>query len=268
MAFSRITDEGRTMTLKLVSWNVNGIRAVQKKGFIDWVNAVQPDILGLQETKAHPDQLDAELKAIPGYTSYWASAERKGYSGVALYTKQEPKHVTIGLGIADYDSEGRTIVAEYDDFVYITAYFPNGSRDHSRVPFKMAYKAAFLDYCDQLRAKGKPVIFCGDVNTAHQEIDLARPKENVKTTGFMPEERAWIDKVVEAGYLDIFRTLNPDLEGAYNWWSARGGARERNVGWRIDYFFISPDLRDRVVTAEIHADVMGSDHCPISMTLK
>lgn len=254
--------------MKLYSWNVNGIRAAQKKGFMDWFNTVQPDIMGLQETKASPDQLDDELLKPPGYTTYWASAERKGYSGVGLLTKIAPKSVTLGLGIPEYDSEGRTIVADYGDFVFITAYFPNGGRDHSRVPFKMAYKEAFLDYCNRLRAQGRAVIFCGDVNTAHQEIDLARPKENQKTTGFLPEERAWIDKIVQQGYVDIFRELNPTLEGAYNWWSNRSGARERNIGWRIDFFFITPNLRDRVVTAEIHPDVMGSDHCPISLTLK
>ncbi|MBN1120177.1 MAG: exodeoxyribonuclease III [Anaerolineae bacterium] len=253
--------------LELYSWNVNGIRAAQNKGLLDWFNETQPDILGVQETKAHPDQLDEELRNPPGYFTYWAAAERKGYSGVGLYSKVEPKSVQIGLGIEDYDSEGRTIVAEYDDFVFITAYFPNGGRDHSRVPFKMQYKAAFLDFCNQLRADGKPVIFCGDVNTAHNPIDLARPKQNEKTTGFLPEERVWIDQIVEEGYVDIYRALNPDQEGAYSWWSYRGGARERNVGWRIDYFFITPDLRDRVAGAAIHADVTGSDHCPISLTL-
>lgn len=254
--------------MKLYSWNVNGIRAAQRKGFLDWFNAVQPDILGVQETKARPDQLDDELRNPPGYYTYWASAERNGYSGVGLFSRIEPKSVQIGLGIEEYDIEGRAIVAEYDDFTFITAYFPNGGRDHSRVPYKMAYKAAFLEYCNNLREQAKPVIFCGDVNTAHREIDLARPKQNQKTTGFLPEERAWVDEAVAAGYIDIFRDLNPDLEGAYNWWSNRSGARERNIGWRIDYFFISPDLRDRVETAEIHADVLGSDHCPISLTLK
>jgi exodeoxyribonuclease-3 len=255
--------------MKLYSWNVNGIRAAQKKGFLDWLNAVQPDILGVQETKAHPEQLDEELLAPPGYTSFWASSSvKKGYSGVGLYSKVEPNDVKIGLGIDAFDQEGRTIIAEYDDFTFITAYFPNGGNDHSRVPFKMDYKAAFRDYCNQCREAKRPIIFCGDVNTAHQEIDLARPKQNQKTTGFLPNERAWIDQIVEDGYVDIFRELNPELEGAYNWWSNRSGARERNVGWRIDYFFISPDLRDRVATADIHADVMGSDHCPISLTLK
>ncbi len=251
----------------MYSWNVNGIRAVQKKGFLEWLQETQPDILGVQETKAHPDQLDHELKEISGYHIYWASAERKGYSGVALYSRLEPTSVQIGLGIDEYDVEGRTIVADYDDFVLITAYFPNGSRDHSRVPFKMAYKEAFLTYCNNLRDQGRSVVFCGDVNTAHREIDLARPKENQNTTGFLPEERAWIDNVVEEGYIDTFRHLYPGKEDAYSWWAYWGQARERNVGWRIDYFFTTPDLTDRITAAEIHSDVHGSDHCPISLTL-
>jgi len=251
----------------LYSWNVNGIRAAQKKGFLDWLQNTQPDILGLQETKAHPDQLDDALKAPPGYHVYWASAERKGYSGVALYSRLEPKSVQIGLGVDEYDVEGRTIIADYDDFVLITAYFPNGSRDHSRVPFKMAYKDAFLEVCNQYRSSGRPLIFCGDVNTAHQEIDLARPKQNQKTTGFLPFERAWIDKIVEEGYTDTFRQQHPDRVDAYSWWAYWGKARDRNVGWRIDYFFTTPDLVDRISNAEIHSDVFGSDHCPISLTL-
>ena len=254
--------------MKLYAWNVNGIRAAYKKGIMDWFNATQPDILGVQETKAHPEQLPDDLRNPDGYHVYWSSAEKKGYSGVGLYSKVEPKSVQLGLGIDKFDSEGRTIVAEYHDFTFITAYFPNGSRDHSRVPFKMEYKTEFLKYCNKLRKKGKSVIFCGDINTAHNEIDLARPKSNHKTTGFLPIEREWMDKIVEEGYIDIYRDLNPEKEGAYSWWSMRSGARQRNVGWRIDMFYISPDLRDKVVTAEIHADVMGSDHCPISLTLK
>jgi exodeoxyribonuclease-3 len=253
---------------KLVSWNVNGIRAAQRKGFLDWLNATQPDIVGIQETKAQPDQLDDELRSPAGYHSYWASAEKKGYSGVALYSRVEPKSVTVGLGIPDYDSEGRTLVAEYDDFVFITAYFPNGQADLARLPYKMQYKADFLSYCNNLRQQGKGVIFCGDVNTSHMPIDLARPKANEKNTGFLPEERVWIDQLVGEGYVDTFRHLNPELEGAYSWWSMRSGARERNIGWRLDYFFISPDLLDRVVSAEIYADVLGSDHCPVGLTLK
>ena len=186
---------------------------------------------------------------------------------MALYSRTEPSSVQIGLGIAEYDDEGRTIIAEYDDFVLIGAYFPNGGQDNGRVPFKMAYKAAFLESAKRLRAAGKPIIFCGDVNTAHREIDLARPKENQNTTGFLPEERAWIDEVVAQGYIDICRALHPDTTEAYTYWPYWGRTRERNVGWRIDYFFITPDLRARVVAAAIHPDVIGSDHCPVSLTL-
>lgn len=253
--------------LSLYSWNVNGIRAAQKKGFLDWLHKTQPDILGVQETKAHPDQLDEELRNPAGYHAFWASAERKGYSGVGLFTRIEPESVQIGLGIDEFDREGRTIVASYDDFVLITAYFPNGSRDHSRVPFKMEYKEAFLDFCNELRAGGKPVIFCGDVNTAHREIDIARPKENEKRTGFLPIERAWIDKVVEQEYVDTFRHFHPEKTDAYTWWAYWGGARDRNVGWRLDYFFVTPDLTERLKSAEILSDVLGSDHCPVKLTL-
>jgi exodeoxyribonuclease III len=253
--------------MQLYSWNVNGIRAAERKGFLDWLASAQPDILGIQETKANTDQLSADLLEPAGYHTYWSSAERKGYSGVALYSKIEPNNVQLGLGIEKFDSEGRTIIAEYDDFVLITAYFPNGGSKNVRVPFKMEYYDAFLAYCDDLRAQGKSVIFCGDVNTSHREIDLARPTQNAKKTGFLPEERAWIDKVIDAGYIDTYRHFSPEEEGAYSWWSYRGGARDRNVGWRLDYFFISPDLLERVQAVAIHADVLGSDHCPVSLTL-
>lgn len=260
--------------MHLVSWNVNGIRAAQKKGFLEWLQEAQPDIVGLQETKANKDQLDDALLAPEGYHTFWASAERKGYSGVALYTKVEPKSVDLGLGIEEFDVEGRTIVAEYDDFVFITAYFPNGgsldkeTKEYKRLPYKMAYYDAFLEYCNKLQADGKSVIFCGDVNTSHKEIDLARPKQNEKNTGFLPVEREWMDKLVDEGYIDTFRLLYPDATDKYSWWSYRGGARGKNVGWRLDYFFISPDLKDRVAAADIHVDIMGSDHCPVSITLK
>lgn len=253
---------------KLYSWNVNGLRAAHKKGFLDWLASEKPDVVGIQETKCHPDQLDEELRNPPGYHTYWASAERKGYSGVALYSRQKPESVQIGLGIDEFDREGRTIVADFGKYVLIAAYFPNGSRDHSRVPYKMAYKREFHAFCDQLIEGERSVIFCGDVNTAHQEIDLARPKQNSKTTGFLPEERAWIDDIVEAGYVDSYRALHPDQTGAYTWWSYIGGARDRNVGWRIDYFFVSPDLMPNVQAAQIHADTYGSDHCPISLTIQ
>ena len=254
--------------LRLYSWNVNGIRAAQRKGFLDWLAAEQPDILVVQETKASPDQLEESLLFPDGYLTYWASAQRKGYSGVALFTRTEPERIVIGLGIDEYDAEGRTITADYGDFVLVGAYFPNGGMKNERVPFKMAYKAAFLDYIERLRAEGRPIIFCGDVNTAHTPIDLARPEENVNVTGFLPEERAWIDRVLERGYLDIFRTLYPDRTEAYTYWPYWRSARERNLGWRIDYFFVTPDLRARVLDAAIHPDVQGSDHCPVSLKLK
>ena len=254
--------------MKLYSWNVNGVRAAHKKGFLNWLHDTQPDILGIQETKAQPDQLDPELRDPDGYFAYWASAKRKGYSGVALFSKAEPKAVAYGLGIPDFDGEGRTIVAEYEDFVLITAYFPNGGRDLFRVPFKMAYKASFLAFCQELRAAGKSVVFCGDVNTSHRPIDLARPKQNEKHTGFLPEERVWIDEVINKGYIDTFRYLHPEQEGAYSWWSYIGRARESNTGWRLDYFFVSSDLAARIDAADIHPEVLGSDHCPVSLTLQ
>ncbi len=253
--------------LKLFSWNVNGIRAAQRKGFLEWLSVTRPDVLCVQETKANPSQLDDELKDPTDYYAYWASAERKGYSGVALFSRVKPISVQIGLGIEKYDREGRTIIADYGEFVLIAAYFPNGARDHSRVPFKMAYKEAFLERCNQYRSSGRSVIFCGDVNTAHHEIDIARPKENQDRTGFLPVERAWIDRVVDEGYIDTFRSLHPDQKDVYSWWAYWGGARERNVGWRLDYFFISSNLEDRVAAAGIHPEVLGSDHCPVSLTL-
>lgn len=253
--------------LTLYSWNVNGLRAAANKGFLPWVTNTNPDILCLQKTKAHPDQLSPDVRQPPGYHTYWAWAEKKGYSGVALYSKIEPRSVQIGLGITEYDAEGRTIVAEYDQFVLIGAYFPNGGRDHGRVPFKMRYKADFLAYCNQLRQQGKSVIFCGDINTAHHEIDLARPKQNHTTTGFLPHERRWLDDVISQGYIDTFRYHHPHQTGAYSWWSYIGDRRQRNIGWRLDYFFASADLAPHFSQAAIHADVLGSDHCPVSLTL-
>ncbi|MFO7663442.1 MAG: exodeoxyribonuclease III [Chloroflexota bacterium] len=254
--------------LNLYSWNVNGLRAVHRKGiFLEWLESTQPDILGLQETRCRPDQLPDEVRNPPGYHTYWAAAERGGYSGVALYSKREPLSVETGLGFDDYDREGRTLIADYGDFAFITAYFPNGKRDLSRVPFKMQYKADFLARCNRLRAAGRPVVFCGDVNTAHQPIDLARPRHNEKSTGFLPEERLWLDEITGQGYIDTFRRRNPDLAGAYTWWAQFTFSREKNVGWRLDYFFITPDLEPHVVDARIHPEVMGSDHCPVSLTL-
>lgn len=254
--------------ITLSSWNVNGLRAVHRKGiFLEWLNSSRPDVLGIQETKCRPEQLPDELRNPAGYHSYWASAERPGYSGVALYSRREPLDVRIGLGLTSYDREGRTIVADYGDFIFVTAYFPNGSRDHSRVPFKMQYNTDFLYYIDRQRENGRAIIFCGDVNTAHREIDLARPRQNGNTTGFLPIERAWLDQVTEHGYCDTFRTLYPEQTGAFTWWSNLNAARSKNIGWRIDYFFVSSDIATKVLDASIEQDVPGSDHCPVGLTL-
>lgn len=255
--------------MQIYSWNVNGLRALHNKGiFLDWLNATQPDLLAIQETKAAPEQLPDEVRQPEGYFTYWVSAQRKGYSGVAIYSKQPALSIQVGLGIAEYDDEGRTLIAEYDDFYLISAYFPSGSSNPEvRVPFKLAYSAALISVCDTLRAKGKGVIFAGDVNIAHQAIDLARPKGNEKNSGFLPEERAWLDTVVSAGYVDSFRALYPEQAEAYTWWSMRSGARQKNIGWRLDYIFVSPELAGRVGAAAIHADVLGSDHCPVSLAL-
>ncbi|MBU0495682.1 MAG: exodeoxyribonuclease III [Chloroflexi bacterium] len=256
-------------TITLLSWNVNGARAIHKKGFLTWLDETAPDIVCLQETRAAESQLAPEMAQPAGYHGYWnASRARQGYSGTGLLTKAEPLDVQFGLGVEPFDQEGRTIVARYLTFTLINCYFPNGSRDHSRVPFKLAFYKAFLRKCQQLRAQGHAVVFCGDVNTAHQEIDLAHPKSNQKTTGFLPEERAWLDQVVADGYVDTFRHLYPDLAEQYTWWSMPTRARERNVGWRIDYFFVAAELLSRVVDACIQADVPGSDHCPVGLRLR
>lgn len=257
----------RMMTL--LSWNVNGIRAVHKKGFLTWLAEVRPDILCLQETRAEAAQLPAELARPEGYQAFWHSpAARRGYSGTALLSREAPLSVQFGLGVPEFDEEGRTIIAEYPSFTMVNCYFPNGGRDQSRVPFKLAFYEAFLDTCEQLRARGQTVIFCGDINTAHREIDLAHPKSNQKTTGFLPEERIWLDQFVSAGYVDTFRHFYPDLAGQYTWWSMVTRSRERNIGWRLDYFFVAAEGLDRVEDAFILPDVMGSDHCPVGIRLR
>lgn len=256
-------------TITLLTWNINGARSVYRKGFMDWFLRTAPDILGLQETRADKLQLPPDLADPAGYESYWnASTAKKGYSGTALLTRLKPLSVEWGLGLEEFDTEGRTIIARYPSFTLLVCYFPNGGRDHSRVPFKLAFYKAFLNKCEQLRAQGESIIFCGDVNTAHQKIDLANPTANQKTTGFLPEERAWMDEVVNAGYVDTFRHFHPDLPGQYTWWSVPANARARNVGWRIDYFFVSPDLLERVTDAFILPGVLGSDHCPVGLRLR
>jgi exodeoxyribonuclease-3 len=254
--------------ITLLSWNVNGIRAAYRKGFLDWLEQARPDILGLQETRAEAEQLPWDLRQPLDYHSYWnPSLRKRGYSGTGLLTREEPLDVVFGLGVPEFDQEGRTIVAHYPDFTLVNCYFPNGSRDHSRVPFKLAFYDAFLAMVERLRGEGRQVIFCGDVNTAHKEIDLTHPRSNRNTTGFLPEERAWLDRVVAAGYVDTFRHFHPDLPEQYTWWSMPTRARERNVGWRIDYFFAAQEVMPRVTSACIHPEVLGSDHCPVGITL-
>ena len=255
--------------LTLVSWNINGARAVYKKGFLAWLAQARPDLVGLQETRAQASELPPDLAQPEGYTGYWnPSREKRGYSGTALLTKLEPLRVEYGLGSDQFDGEGRTLIAYYPTFVLLNCYFPNGGRDLSRVPFKMEFCDAFLAKCEQLRQQGQAVIFCGDVNTAHKPIDLAHPKENEKNTGFLPVERAWMDKLVEAGYVDTFRHFHPDLAGQYTWWSMVTQSRKKNVGWRIDYFFVTREVMERITDAFILPDVPGSDHCPVGIRLK
>lgn len=253
-------------SVNLVSWNVNGIRATMKKGFMDWLNEAQPDVLGLQESKISADQLVPELTDLPGYTSYWSHAEKKGYSGVVIYSKTTPDCVREGLGIPEFDREGRVLIAEYPTFTLYNIYFPNGQMSPERLAYKMAFYDAFLATFNRDRDAGKQVIVCGDFNTAHHAIDLARPKENEKVSGFLPIERAWMDTFVGEGYVDTFRAFC-DEPHQYSWWNMRSGARARNVGWRIDYFFVEEALRSRMINARIHQDVMGSDHCPVSLDL-
>jgi len=255
--------------MNIISWNVNGIRAVHRKGNFEWFIKQSPDIFCIQETKAHPDQLSSEIKDIVGYhMSYFAHSEiKKGYSGVAIYTKVKPINAQLGFGIEEFDLEGRTIQLEFEDFYLLNVYFPNGGGGPVRLDYKFRFYDEFLKNINKLKKK-KPVIFCGDVNTAHEEIDLARPKENEKNTGFLPEERAWIDEVVASGFIDVFRTFNPNKKDVYTYWDMKTAARERNVGWRIDYFFVTSDFMNRIKVFTTHSNVRGSDHCPIEIDFK
>lgn len=252
--------------MRLFSWNVNGIRAIYRKNFMDWIEEYQPDILSLQEIKAQEEQIPAGIRKLEDYHKYYAPAERKGYSGVALLSKIAPKHVKKGFGIEEFDSEGRAIVADYGDFVFFGVYYPNGSRSDGRLDYKLRFYDAFLDYADELVNNGRKVVACGDFNTAHREMDLARPKANENNSGFLPIERAWMDRLEEHGFLDTYRLINGD-KVEYSWWDYKTRARERNVGWRIDYFFVSANMQDHVKDSIIHTDIMGSDHCPIELVL-
>jgi exodeoxyribonuclease-3 len=252
--------------INILSWNINGIRAAEKKGFLDWLQQMSPDILCLQETKAQPGEISQELLQPPGYYAYWNSPERKGYSGVATFTKKRPIKVENDFGTKRFDTEGRVIITQYPEFTLFNVYFPNGKMSEERLKYKMDFYDVFLDFVDSLKARGEKLIICGDFNTAHKEIDLARPKENEDVSGFLPEERAWMDIFVDHGFIDTFRHFNKE-PGHYTWWSLRTRARERNIGWRLDYFFVTENILGSITEASILSDVMSSDHCPVGIRL-
>lgn len=249
--------------MKLVSWNVNGIRACVQKGFLDFFQEIDADIFCIQESKMQAGQLDLELD---GYHQYWNYAEKKGYSGTAIFTKKEPISVAYGIGVEEHDKEGRVITLEFDDFYMITVYTPNSQNELARLPYRMTWEDAFLAYLKKLE-ETKPVVFCGDLNVAHKEIDLKNPKTNRKNAGFTDEEREKFSVLLEAGFVDTFRHFYPDMENIYSWWSYRAGARPKNVGWRIDYFVVSECMKDRLVDAKILTEIMGSDHCPVLLEM-
>ncbi|MGO9119157.1 MAG: exodeoxyribonuclease III [Desulfomonilaceae bacterium] len=252
---------------KIISWNVNGIRGAYKKGMIDWLTSTSPDILCLQETKAAVEQLPKALAEPEGYYRYWNTSQQKGRSGVAIYTKIKPVIVDLKLGIEKFDNEGRFIRLDFKDFVLINVYFPNGKASPERLKFKLEFYEFFLEYTEKLRKNFNKLIFLGDVNTAHEEMDIARPKANEKISGFLPIERKWIDKAISFGYVDTFRHFYPD-KIQYSWWDLKTRARERNVGWRIDYVFVTKELLKSVKSAYILSDVIGSDHCPVGIDLE
>ena len=250
--------------MKLISWNVNGLRACMQKGFLDFFREADADIFCLQETKLQAGQIELEL---PGYFQYWNYAEKKGYSGTALFAKREPVNVTYGMGVEAHDGEGRVITAEFGEYYVVTVYTPNSQRGLTRLAYRMQWEEDFLKYLKGLEEK-KPVIFCGDLNVAHREIDLKNPKSNHESAGFTDEERRCFDRLLENGFVDSFRSFYPDAAGIYSWWSYMYHARENNAGWRIDYFLVSEALRDQMADAKIHTQVMGSDHCPVELDLK
>lgn len=250
--------------MKLISWNVNGIRACVTKGFLDYFNEVDADIFCLQETKLQEGQIDLDLK---GYHQYWNYAEKKGYSGTAIFSKIEPLSVSYGLNIEEHDKEGRVITLEFEDFYFITVYTPNSQSELKRLEYRMKWEDDFRNYLLELNTK-KPVVICGDLNVAHKEIDLKNPKTNRKNAGFTDEERNKFTELLDSGFIDTYRYFNEDKEGVYSWWSYRFNARKNNSGWRIDYFVVSDDMKDRLVSADIHTQVLGSDHCPVELVIK
>ncbi|MEP4079217.1 exodeoxyribonuclease III [Haloferula sp.] len=253
--------------MKLISWNVNGIRACLKKGLADFLSSENPDILCLQETKARAEQVELPLE-FGGYHAEWNSAQKPGYSGVAVFSREKPISVVHGIGIEEHDTEGRVLTLEYPDFRLVNVYTPNAQNELRRLAYRMEWDEAFRAYVCDLESQGKPVVICGDLNVAHQEIDLARPKQNRGSAGFSDEERDGFSKLVESGFIDTYRHFHPDKEGAYSWWSYRAGARANNVGWRIDYFSVSQKLEDRLDSADILHEVLGSDHCPVTLEIK
>jgi exodeoxyribonuclease-3 len=256
--------------MKIISWNTNGLRATVKQGYFTPLFAFNnPDIVCLQETKCEKEQLDEKTKNLKGYNSYFSHSKlRKGYSGVAIYSKKEPEKVEYGFGIKKFDDEGRTLVAYYKDFVLLNCYFPNAGVSPERLEYKLEFYDAFLEFINKLKQKGKNVIFCGDVNTAHEAIDLARPKANEENTGFLPVEREWMDSVVNNGFTDVFRSLNPNKKDVYTYWDMKTRARDRNVGWRIDYFFVNQAFMKNIKGFKTLSDYFGSDHCPIMIDVK
>ena len=250
--------------MKLISWNVNGIRACVTKNFMEFFNEVDADIFCLQETKLPENQIDLQLE---GYHQYWNYAKKKGYSGTAIFTKKEPLNVSYGLGIEEHDNEGRVITLEFEDFYMVTVYTPNSQSELKRLDYRMKWEDDFRNFLKNLDEK-KPVIVCGDLNVAHKEIDLKNPKTNRKNAGFTDEERNKFTELLNSGFIDTFRYFYPDKESIYSWWSYRFKAREKNAGWRIDYFCTSERMKDRLVSAHIHTDVLGSDHCPVELVIK
>ncbi len=248
---------------KMISWNVNGIRATLTKGFMDFFNEIDADIFCLQETKCQVGQVEMEM---PGYYQYWNAAEKKGYSGTAIFTKEEPIKVIYDMGIDEHDKEGRVITLEFNDYFFVTVYTPNSKAELERLDYRMTWEDDFLNYLKNLE-KTKPVIFCGDLNVAHKEIDLKNPKSNRRNAGFTDEEREKFSKLLEEGFIDTFRHFYPDIEGAYSWWSYRFNARKNNAGWRIDYFLTSNILKDKLIDSKIHNEVLGSDHCPVEIDI-
>ena len=250
--------------MKMISWNVNGLRAAMGKGFMDFFRQQDADIFCLQETKLQEGQIELDM---PGYYQYWNYAEKKGYSGTAVFTKKKPVNVMLGIGVEEHDREGRVITLEFDEFYFITVYTPNSQNELARLPYRMEWEDDFLEYVKGLE-KDKPVIYAGDLNVARLEIDVKNPKTNRRNAGFTDEEREKIQKAVDSGFIDTFRFFNPQIEGIYSWWSYRFKARERNAGWRIDYFMASESLKDKLKDAKIHTEVMGSDHCPVELDIE